>query len=36
VALRGAQIVEVPLADACGEPRGVDLDLYEVARTFFG
>ncbi|MBM3694934.1 MAG: 6-phosphofructokinase [Actinobacteria bacterium] len=36
VSLRGAQIAAVPLADACGEPRGVDRELYEVARTFFG
>jgi 6-phosphofructokinase 1 len=36
VALRGARIVDVPLADACGEPRRVDTELYAVARTFFG
>jgi len=36
VALRGTRIVDVPLADACGEPRGVDPELFEVARTFFG
>ena len=36
VALRGTRIVAVPLADACGEPRGVDPELFEVARTFFG
>jgi 6-phosphofructokinase 1 len=36
VALRGTKIVEVPLAEACGEPRGVDTDLFAVARTFFG
>lgn len=36
VALRGARIVEVPLAEACAEPRGVDAELYAVARTYFG
>jgi 6-phosphofructokinase 1 len=36
VALRGTSIVDVPLAAACGEPRGVDAELYAVARTFFG
>ncbi|MBN2114892.1 MAG: 6-phosphofructokinase [Acidimicrobiia bacterium] len=36
VALRGARIVDVPLAEACVEPRGVDPELFAVARTFFG
>ncbi len=36
VALRGAKIVPVPLAEACTEIRGVDEELFEVARTFFG
>ena len=36
VALRGAKIVPVPLEDACAEVRGVDLELFEVASTFFG
>jgi hypothetical protein len=35
-ALRGAQVIGVPLADACGEARGVDPALLDVARTFFG
>ncbi len=36
VALRGAEIVPVPLEEACAEVRGVDLELFEVASTFFG
>ena len=36
VALRGTEMVAVPLAEACEEIRGVDQDLYEVAETFFG
>lgn len=36
VALRGAEIVSVPLEEACAEVRGVDLELFEVASTFFG
>ncbi|MCB2222925.1 MAG: 6-phosphofructokinase [Actinobacteria bacterium] len=36
VAMRGAQIVPVPLAEACADIRGVDDDLFDVARTFFG
>ena len=36
VALRGAKIVPVPLEEACAEVRGVDLELFEVASTFFG
>ena len=32
-AARGEQIVPVPLEDACGEIRGVDLALVDVART---
>ncbi len=36
VALRGAKIVPIPLAEACAETRGVDDELFEVARTFFG
>ncbi len=35
-ALRGTQIVPVPLEDACSGIRGVDEELYGVARTFFG
>ncbi len=35
-ALRGAQIVPVPMEEACAEIRGVPDDLYDVARTFFG
>jgi len=36
VALRGAEIVPVPLEEACAEVRGVDLELFEIASTFFG
>lgn len=36
VALQGAEMVAVPLGEACAEPRGVPHELYDVARTFFG
>lgn len=36
VALRGSELVDVPLADACAEIRGVPPALYDVARTFWG
>ncbi len=36
VALRAAHIVRVPLAEATGELKLVDPELYEVARVFFG
>jgi 6-phosphofructokinase 1 len=35
-AVRGLEIVPVPLEEACSEIRGVDRDLYETAATFFG
>jgi len=35
-ALRGADVVGVPLAEACAEVRGVDPALLDVAQTFFG
>ncbi len=35
VALRAGSIVRVPLADAVGELKLVDPDLYDVARVFF-
>ncbi len=35
VALHGTQIVPVPLEEACAEVRGVDPELFEVAKTFF-
>ncbi len=35
VALHGTQIVPVPLEEACAGVRGIDPDLYEVAKTFF-
>jgi phosphofructokinase-like protein len=36
VALRGTEIVEVPLADALREPKLLDPGLYETAALFFG
>jgi 6-phosphofructokinase 1 len=36
VALRGTQIVEVPLAEALREPKLLDPELYETAELFFG
>jgi hypothetical protein len=36
VAVRGTEIVPVPLAEASSGIRGVDEDLFAVARTFFG
>lgn len=36
VAVKGEKIVRVPLADACSTTRGVDPDIYEAARIFFG
>lgn len=36
VALRGTEMVPVPLAEACDEIRGVPPALYDVARTFWG
>ena len=36
VALRGAEIVGVPLTEACAEVRGVPEALVDVATTFFG
>ncbi len=36
VALRGTQIVEVPLADALRAPKLLDPALYETAELFFG
>jgi 6-phosphofructokinase 1 len=36
VALHGTQMAAVPLADACAQIRGVDDELFGVARTYFG
>ncbi len=36
VAMKGADIVPVPLAEGCAEIRSVDDALYDVAETFFG
>ena len=35
-ALRGTDVIGVPLAVACGEVRSVDAALLDVAQTFFG
>ena len=35
-ALRGPDVIGVPLAEACAEVRGVDPALLDVAQTFFG
>jgi 6-phosphofructokinase 1 len=35
-ALRGTDVIGVPLAEACAEVRGVDPVLLDVAQTFFG
>jgi 6-phosphofructokinase 1 len=36
VALRGNKFVTVPLEDAIGKRKTVDLKLYEIAKVFFG
>jgi ATP-dependent phosphofructokinase / diphosphate-dependent phosphofructokinase len=36
MAVRGTEILPVPLSEIGDEPRGVPLELYEVARAFFG
>ena len=36
VALRGTDVLPVPLADALAEPKLLDPDLYETAEVFFG
>ncbi len=35
-ALRGNQIVSVPLKEVVGKRKTVDLELYEIAQVFFG
>ena len=35
-ALRGTEIVDVPLVDACAEVRGVPIGLIDLAETFYG
>ena len=35
-ALRGTDVIGVPLSEACAEVRGVDPALLDVAKTFFG
>ncbi len=34
-AVRGAEIVPIPIEEACAEVRGVPADVYETAATFF-
>jgi 6-phosphofructokinase 1 len=36
VAIQGNKIVSVPLKDVIGKRRTVDLELYDIARVFFG
>jgi hypothetical protein len=36
VALNGNEVVPVKLEDAVAELKKVDLELFEVAKTFFG
>ena len=36
VALRGTEIIEVPLGEALAKPRLLDPELYETAALFFG
>jgi ATP-dependent phosphofructokinase / diphosphate-dependent phosphofructokinase len=36
VALRGTEIVEVPISEALGDPKTLDDGLYETAEVFFG
>lgn len=36
MAVRGTEILPIPLSEIGDEPRGVPAELYEVARTFFG
>src|SRR3954449_1763099 len=36
VALRGTEVLPVPLADALAEPKLLDPDLYQTAEVFFG
>lgn len=36
VALRGNEIISIPLKDVVGKRKTVDLKLYEIAKVFFG
>ena len=36
VALQGIKIIDVPLAEAVKELKTVDMELYNLAKTFFG
>ncbi len=34
--LKGTEVTEVPIQDAVGTLKTVDVKLYEMAKTFFG
>jgi 6-phosphofructokinase 1 len=36
VAIQGNKIVSVPLKEVVGKPKTVDLELYDIAKVFFG
>jgi 6-phosphofructokinase len=36
VALRGTEVLTVPLSEALAEPKLLDPELYETAEVFFG
>jgi 6-phosphofructokinase 1 len=36
VALRGTEVIAVPLSDALAEPKLLDPELFETAEVFFG
>jgi len=36
VALQGTHVVPVPLGDAVAKLKTLDMELYEIAKTFFG
>ena len=36
VALQGDKIIPIPLSDAVSETKTVDMNLYEIAKIFFG
>ena len=36
VSLKGTDVVEVPIQEAVGTLKTVDMKLYDLAKTFFG
>jgi 6-phosphofructokinase 1 len=36
VALRGTDVIELPMAESLAEPKLLDPELYETAELFFG